>query len=87
MFDWRRLHRPRRPLARLVLASFAAVGLAIIVVLGLVALLALVAIGGVIALGRGLARASSRVPATTARDVRVIEGEYVVLRDDGPRHA
>ena len=82
MFYWRWFNRPRHPLLRLALAAVGAVLLVGILVFGFFALLAFAFIGGIVAITRAIARHSA-VPATTAAsNSRVIEGEYVVLRND-----
>lgn len=83
MFYWRWFNRPRHPLLRLALAAVGAVLLVGILVFGFFALLAFAFIGGIVAITRAIARHSAAVPATTAAsNPRVIEGEYVVLRND-----
>jgi hypothetical protein len=83
MLYWRWFNRPRHPLLRLALAAVGAVLLVGILVFGFFALLAFAFIGGIVAITRAIARQSAGVPAATAAaNPRVIEGEYVVLRND-----
>jgi hypothetical protein len=85
MFYWRLFNRPRHPLLRLALAAVGAVLLVGILVFGFFALLAFAFIGGIVAITRAIARAHAHAgaaaPAAHA-DPRVIDGEYVVLRND-----
>jgi uncharacterized protein (DUF58 family) len=87
MFDWRWFRRPRHPLARVAFALLAALTIAAVLVLGFFALLAFAVIGAIVALLRALLRASAGAAVPARAQVRVIEGEYVVLRNDGPRQA
>jgi hypothetical protein len=83
MFHWRWFHRPQNPILRLLLAALAIVFVAGIVVLGFFALLAFAFIGVVVAVVRALTRPQR--PATASahmRDPNVLEGEYVVVRND-----
>ena len=83
MFHWRWFNRPQNPFLRLLLAVLAIVAVAGIVVLGFFALLAFAFIGAIVALVRALTR--PQVPpaaASRVNDPRVIEGEYVVVRND-----
>ena len=82
MLYWRWFNRPRHPLLRLALAAVGAVLLVGILVFGFFALLAFAFIGSIVAITRAVGRHSS-VPAPSASaDPRVIEGEFVVLRND-----
>lgn len=83
MFHWRWFNRPQNPFLRLLVAVLAIVFVAGIVVLGFFALLAFAFVGAIVAVVRALAR--PRTPASgTSRvnDPSVIEGEYVVVRND-----
>ncbi|MBS0487509.1 MAG: hypothetical protein JSS13_09215 [Proteobacteria bacterium] len=83
MFHWRWINRPKNPLLRIVLAVLAIVFVAGIVVLGFFALLAFAFIGVIVAIVRALTR--PHAPANAASrvgDPRVIEGEFVVVRND-----
>jgi len=83
MFYWRWFNRPRHPLLRLALAAVGAVLLVGILVFGFFALLAFAFIGSIVAIIRAVTRHSGGVqPPSTAIDARVIEGEFVVLRND-----
>ncbi len=86
MFYWRWFNRPRHPLLRLALAAIGAVLLVGILVFGFFALLAFAFIGGIVAITRAIARANAGAasrPAPTANaDPRVLDGEFVVLRND-----
>ena len=84
MFYWRWFNRPRHPLLRLALAAVGAVLLVGILVFGFFALLAFAFIGSIVALTRAVARHSGAVRPVqpTGVDARVIEGEFVVLRND-----
>ena len=83
MFHWRWFNRPRHPLLRLALAAAGAVLLVGILVFGFFALLAFAFIGAIVAITRAIARAHAGAPpAPTHADPRVIDGEFVVLRND-----
>jgi hypothetical protein len=86
MFYWRWFNRPRHPLMRAFLAAIGAVLLVGVLVFGFFALVAFAFIGSIVAIVRAIARASAgpgHTPAPAgAADQRVIEGEYVVLRND-----
>lgn len=91
MFYWRWFNRPRHPLMRAVLAAIGAVLLVGVLVFGFFALVAFAFIGSIVAIVRAISRASAGAgsiprPAGAvdhpARDQRVIEGEFVVLRND-----
>jgi hypothetical protein len=88
MFYWRWFNRPRHPLLRLALAAVGAVLLVGVLVFGFFALLAFAFIGSIVAIMRAVARASAVRPATRSADAsagtdsRVLEGEFVVLRND-----
>ncbi|HMM57744.1 MAG TPA: hypothetical protein PKD77_09180 [Rudaea sp.] len=83
IFHWQWIQRPQHPALRLLLGVLAIVFVAGIVVLGFFALLAFAFIGTVVAIVRALTR--THAPANTASrvsDPRVIEGEFVVVRND-----
>jgi hypothetical protein len=86
MFYWRWFNRPRHPLMRAFLAAIGAVLLVGVLVFGFFALVAFAFIGSIVAIVRAITRASagaSGVPHPAgAADQRVIEGEFVVLRND-----
>jgi len=89
MFYWRWFNGPRHPLLRLALAAVGAVLLVGVLVFGFFALLAFAFIGSIVALMRAVARSSGSRPAAqqpagvgTGADSRVLEGEFVVLRND-----
>lgn len=85
MLYWRWLNRPRHPLLRIALASVGAVLLVGVVVFGLFALVAFAFIGAIVAITRAVARQVNgpvAAPAAARPDQRVIEGEFVVLRND-----
>ena len=86
MFYWRWFNRPRHPLQRIALAVVGAVLLVGILVFGFFALVAFAFIGGIVAIVRAIARthAGTGAPAASAasNDPRVIDGEFVVLRND-----
>jgi hypothetical protein len=87
MLYWRWFNRPRHPLLRLALAAVGAVLLVGILVFGFFALLALAFIGGIVAVMRAVTRAHAGAgqpeqPRAAGVDRRVIEGEFVVLRND-----
>ena len=86
MFYWRWFNRPRHPLMRVILAAIGAVLLVGVLVFGFFALVAFAFIGSIVAIVRAINRASAganSVPhAASAVDQRVIEGEFVVLRND-----
>jgi len=85
MLYWRWFNRPRHPLMRAILAAIGAVLLVGILVFGFFALVAFAFIGTIVALIRAIARANNNTVATPASnrvDPRVIEGEFVVLRND-----
>jgi len=88
MLYWRWFNRPRHPLMRLLLAALGAVLLVGILVFGFFALVAFAFIGTIVAITRAVARAHAGTASQSAQprpagvDPRVIEGEYVVLRND-----
>ena len=86
MLYWRWFNRPRHPLLRLALAAVGAVLLVGILVFGFFALLAFAFIGAIVAITRAVTRASAGVAPASARPAhanpRVIDGEFVVLRND-----
>jgi hypothetical protein len=86
MFYWRWFNRPRHPLMRAFLAAIGAVLLVGVLVFGFFALVAFAFIGSIVAIVRAVARASAgggNAPHPAgAVDQRVIEGEFVVLRND-----
>ncbi|HZX89262.1 MAG TPA: hypothetical protein VFE67_01370 [Rudaea sp.] len=86
MFYWRWFNRPRHPLTRVFLGAIGAVLLVGVLVFGFFALVAFAFIGSIVAIVRAVSRASSgagSVPHPAgAMDQRVIEGEFVVLRND-----
>lgn len=85
MFYWRWLSRPRNPLLRAILALVGAVLLVGVFVFGFFALIAFAFIGTVVAITRAVARAhagaTQPAPQPAGANPRVIEGEFVVLRD------
>ena len=84
MLYWRWFNRPRHPLLRVALAAVGAVLLVGILVFGFFALLAFAFIGAIVAITRAVARHAAG-PSTAngpPADPRVIEGEFVVLRND-----
>ncbi|HSE12455.1 MAG TPA: hypothetical protein VLB69_07460 [Rudaea sp.] len=86
MFYWRWFGRPRHPLMRAFFAAIGAVLLVGVLVFGFFALVAFAFIGSIVAIVRAITRASAgadraQAPAG-ASDPRVIEGEFVVLRND-----
>ena len=83
MLYWRWFNRPRHPLLRAVLALIGAVLLVGVLALGFFALVAFAVIGAIVAITRTIMRAHTGVPAPQAAgNARVLEGEYVVLRND-----
>lgn len=84
MLYWRWFNRPRHPLLRAMLALVGAVLLVGVLALGFFALVAFAFIGAIVAITRAIARAHGGVnPAGhAAGNARVLEGEYVVLRND-----
>ncbi|MBS0570994.1 MAG: hypothetical protein JSS28_10320 [Proteobacteria bacterium] len=80
MFHWHWFHRPHNPALRAILTVLAIVFVAGIVVLGFFALLAFAFIGAIVAIVRAMTR--KHAPIARARDPRVIEGEYVIVRND-----
>jgi hypothetical protein len=84
MLYWRWFNRPRHPLLRGVLALVGAVLLVGILALGFFALVAFAVVGAIVAITRAIVRAQAGASAApqAARDARVLEGEYVVLRND-----
>lgn len=86
MFYWRWFNRPRHPLMRTLLAAIGAVLLVGVLVFGFFALVAFAFIGSIVAIVRAITRASAGVGSVPhpagAVDQRVIEGEFVVLRND-----
>lgn len=81
MFHWRWFNRPQNPVLRVLLAALAIVFVAGIVVLGFFALVAFAFIGIVVAMVRALTRPQAPA-ASRVNDPSVIEGEYVVVRND-----
>lgn len=85
MLYWRWFNRPRHPLMRAFLAAIGAVLLVGVLVFGFFALVAFAFIGSIVAIVRAITRASAGASAPRpagAVDQRVIEGEFVVLRND-----
>src|SRR5262249_32924823 len=87
MLYWRWFSRPRHPLLRALLAAFGAVLLIGLLVFGFFALVAFAFVGAIVAITRAVARAQTganqQAPhAAAGGDSRVIEGEFVVLRND-----
>ena len=84
MLYWRWFNRPRHPLMRTMLAVIGAVLLIGILVFGFFALVAFAFIGTIVAVIRAIGRTSNpgAAPAAKRADPRVIEGEFVVLRND-----
>jgi hypothetical protein len=85
MFYWRWFNRPRHPLMRVILAAIGAVLLVGVLVFGFFALVAFAFIGSIVAIVRAISRSSAgpgSVPRPAGSDQRVIEGEFVVLRND-----
>jgi len=84
MFYWRWFNRPRHPLMRTFLAAIGAVLLLGVLVFGFFALLAFAFIGSIVALVRAISRANAGAAGATAQrpDPRVLEGEFVVLRNE-----
>ena len=82
MFYWRWFNRPRHPLLRIALAAVGAVLLVGILVFGFFALLAFAFIGAIVAITRAIARTHSAPAQPAPADPRVIDGEFVVLRND-----
>ena len=86
MFYWRWFNRPRHPLMRVLLAAIGAVLLVGVLVFGFLALVAFAFIGSIVAIVRAVSRSSAGVVSVPhpagAVDQRVIEGEFVVLRND-----
>jgi hypothetical protein len=70
---------------RVILAAIGAVLLVGVLVFGFFALVAFAFIGSIVAIVRAISRASAApgsVPHPAGTDQRVIEGEFVVLRND-----
>ena len=89
MLYWRWINRPRHPLLSLLLGALGVVVLVGVLMLGFFALVAFAFIGGIVALMRAFTRphvtaSSNHQPTASASDPRVIEGEYVVVRQDAP---
>ncbi|HEY7872761.1 MAG TPA: hypothetical protein VIC31_08605 [Rudaea sp.] len=82
MFHWRWINRPKNPLLRVLLAVLAIVFVAGIVVLGFFALMAFAFVGAIVAVVRALTRPHTPAASSRVSDPRVIEGEYVVVRND-----
>ena len=83
MFYWRWFNHRHHPLARLVFGALGAVLLIGVLTLGFFALIAFAFVGTIVALTRALARTHAQANQPMhAADPRVIEGEYVVLRND-----
>ncbi len=86
MFYWRWLNRPRHPLLQLLFAAIGIVALVGVLMLGFFALLAFAFIGGIVALVRALTgshnAAQGNPGAAGKSDPNVIEGEYVIVRQD-----
>jgi hypothetical protein len=84
MFYWRWFNRPRHPLLRLLFGLIGVVLLLGVLVFGFFALLAFAFIGAIVAITRAVARSHagvSHAPRTAGADARVIEGEFVVVRN------
>ncbi len=92
MFYWRFFNRQRHPLLSLLFAALGVVLLAGILVFGFFALIAFAFIGTIVAITRSLTRphattANAGRPANASADPHVIEGEFVVVRQDtAPLH-
>ena len=83
MFHWRWFNRPQNPALRVILTLLAIVFVAGIVVLGFFALLAFAFVGAIVAAVRAMTRPHVSVASTShTGDPSVIEGEYVVVRND-----
>ena len=83
MLHWRWINRPQHPALRVLLTLLAVIVVSGIVVLGFFALLAFAFVGAVVAVVRALTRPHApAAPASRVSDPRVIEGEYVVVRND-----
>jgi hypothetical protein len=85
MFYWRWFNRRHHPLTRLLFGAVGAVLLVGVLTLGFFALIAFAFVGTIVALTRALARThvqAAQRPMHAHDDPRVIEGEYVVLRND-----
>jgi hypothetical protein len=83
MFSWRWFNRPRHPLLRALLALVGAVLLVGVLALGFFALVAFAFVGAIVAITRAIARTHAQAArAPQSADTRVIEGEFVVLRND-----
>jgi hypothetical protein len=81
MFYWRWFNRPRHPLLRMLFGLIGLVLLLGVLVFGFFALLAFAFIGGIVAITRAVARSQNKAPHAAAGDSRVIEGEFVVVRN------
>lgn len=83
MLYWRWLNHRHHPLARLLFGVLGAVLLVGILTLGFFALIAFAVIGTIVAITRAFVRSqgTSRTAPVHA-DPRVIEGEFVVLRNE-----
>ncbi|HEX6834708.1 MAG TPA: hypothetical protein VF132_14310 [Rudaea sp.] len=89
MFYWRWFQRPRHRVLRALLALIGAVLLVGVLVFGFFALVAFALIGSVVAITRAIARthaAQQAAPHPAGADPRIIEGEFVVLRDSALKH-
>ncbi|MDE2084761.1 MAG: hypothetical protein KGI64_07885 [Xanthomonadaceae bacterium] len=83
MFHWHWFNRPQHPLLRVLLAASGIVLVAGILVLGFFVLIAFAFVGVVVAVVRALTRPHRQsAGAARVRDPDVIEGEYVVVRND-----
>jgi hypothetical protein len=86
MLYWRWLNHRHHPLTRLLFGVLGAVLLVGVLMLGFFALLAFAVIGTIVAITRAFVRAQAqgvRGQTTAApADPRVIEGEFVVLRNE-----
>ncbi len=81
MFQWHWFNRSQHPLLRVLLTALGIVLVAGILVLGFFALIAFAFVGVVVAVVRALTR--SHAPAASCvNDPSVIEGEYVIVRND-----
>ena len=81
MFYWRWFNRPRHPLLRLLFGLIGLVLLLGVLVFGFFALLAFAFIGSIVAITRAVARSSASAAQTASGDPRIIEGEFVVVRN------
>ena len=82
-FQWHWFNRPQHPLLRVLLTALGIVLVAGVLVLGFFALIAFAFVGVVVAVVRALTRPHRQsADAARGRDPAVIEGEYVVVRND-----